>query len=108
VFFLPLVTRIDLFVLKKGPFDASEFGGKKAVTVRGTETIVVKSAEDSILRKLLGYVEGGEVSERQWRDVVEILRVSGATLESPSLDEWARHLGLTSHLARARNDAAQP
>ena len=108
VFFLPLVTKIDFFVLKKDAFDASEFARKKDVRVRGEDTIVVKSAEDSVLRKLLWFVEGGEVSERQWRDVVEILRVSGPTLEDAYLDEWAPRLALTEHLARARRVAMKP
>ena len=83
------------------------FARRKPVHVRGDDSIVVKSAEDSVLRKLLWFVEGGEVSERQWRDVVEILRVSGPTLESSYLDDWAPRLGLSDHLARARRSASQ-
>jgi hypothetical protein len=33
----------------------------------------VKSPEDSVLRKLRWYVDGGSVSDRQVRDVVEIM-----------------------------------
>jgi hypothetical protein len=102
IFFLPLVTKIDLFVLGSGAFDTSEFARRRPVRVRGEESIVVKSAEDSILRKLLWYVEGGEQSEKQWRDVVEILRVSGPILETAYLDKWAKTLGVTHLLDRAR------
>jgi hypothetical protein len=108
IFFLPLVTKIDLFVLKKGAFDASEFARRREVRVRDEQVIVVKSPEDSILRKLLWFVESGEVSDRQWRDVVEILRVSAAALDGGYLDAWAARLGVTEQLTRARAAAAIP
>jgi hypothetical protein len=65
----------------------------------------VKSPEDTILRKLLWYREGGEVSGKQWRDVVEVLRVSGPELDPAYLDAWASRLGVVALLARAREIA---
>jgi hypothetical protein len=108
VFYLPLVTKIDLFILNTGPFDASEFKRRRPIRVRGDELIVMKSPEDSILRKLLWFVEGGEQSEKQWRDVVEVLRVSGPIVDGPYLDEWASRLGLVALLERARTSARGP
>ena len=95
--------------LGDAPFDRSESDRRRRVPVRpnGGE-LFVKSADDSILRKLLWYLDGGRVSERQWRDVVEILRVSRAALDEAYLDSWAASLGLTAELARAREHAAQP
>jgi hypothetical protein len=37
-----------------------------------------------VLRKLLWFREGGEVSEKQWRDVVSVLRISGDTMDDAS------------------------
>jgi hypothetical protein len=67
----------------------------------------VKSAEDSVLRKLLWYRQGGEVSERQWRDVVEVLRQSRAVLDGGYLDAWAERLGVEALLGRARGEAGR-
>lgn len=108
IFHLPMVTKIDLFVLGNAPFDRSEFNRRQRLTVRPGGALFVKSAEDSILRKLLWFLDGGRVSERQWRDVVEILRVSRAGLDVAYLDSWAGSLALTSELAQAREDAARP
>jgi hypothetical protein len=67
------------------------------------ESLVVKSAEDTVLRKLLWFREGGSVSEKQWRDIVGVLRISDQTLDTNYLDSWAARLGLIELLAAARN-----
>ena len=56
---------------------------------------------------LLWYRAGGSVSDRQWRDVVQVLRQSRAVLDPAYLDEWAGRLELVGLLARARAEAAE-
>ncbi len=65
----------------------------------------LKSPEDTVLRKLLWYRDGGSVSEKQWRDLVEVLRISGAQMVPEYLDTWALRLGITNLLATARGEA---
>jgi hypothetical protein len=90
IFFLPTVTKVDIFAVGPSAFDESEFGRRRAVRIRASgETLVLKSPEDSVLRKLLWFRDGGEVSEKQWRDLVEVLRVSGPHLDVAYLDLWA-------------------
>jgi hypothetical protein len=59
-----------------------------------------------ILHKLDWYRLGGEVSDRQWGDVVGLLVVRAGQLDEVYLDRWAAALDLRSLLARARTDAA--
>ena len=66
----------------------------------------VKSAEDVILRKLQWYEEGGRVSERQWKDVLGVLKTQGNRLDAAYLEEWARRLGLFDLLTKARSESA--
>jgi hypothetical protein len=63
------------------------------------------TAEDAILQKLDWYKKGGCVSERQWLDVLGVLKVQGARLDFPYLEEWAPSLGVADLLARARDEA---
>lgn len=49
---------------------------------------------------------GGSVSDRQWRDIVSVLRQTGGTLDEAYLDAVASGAGLTDLLARARRDAS--
>jgi hypothetical protein len=103
-FYLPVVTKIDFFGRGYEPFDESEFSRRRAVVVGAQgESLVVKSSEDTVLRKLLWFREGGSVSEKQWRDIIGVLRISGPTLDTGYLHAWARRLDLTELLATATN-----
>jgi hypothetical protein len=96
-------TKVDFFGRAYEDYDDSEFSRRRRVVVREPDrTLVVKAPEDTILRKLLWYRAGGEVSDRQLRDVVSVLRVSGAELDVAYLERWAASLGLSPLLARAR------
>lgn len=107
VFFLPLAMKIDLFIKKHSPFDLSEFSRRRRFELGEGKSLQVKSPEDTVLRKLLWFREGGEVSTTQWRDLVQVLRMSAGGLDDAYLSEWASTLGLTELLERARGEAAQ-
>lgn len=67
--------------------------------------LFIAAPEDIVLRKLEGYRLGGEVSERQWLDVLGVLKVQADALELDYLREWAARLDLSDLLARAMRDA---
>ncbi len=105
-FYLPVLTKIDLFGLGTEPFDAMEFSRRRPITVgKAGETLVVKSEEDSVLRKLLWYRAGGEMSDRQWRDVVAILKLNATSLDRSYLTDWSQRLRCADLLSRADVDA---
>jgi len=101
VFYLPLVLKIDFFGHAHGPYDESEFSRSRPVVVRTDRTLMVKSPEDTILRKMLWFREGGEVSDRQWRDILGVLRAQRGSLDLAYLRDWAVRLTLTDLLDRA-------
>lgn len=106
VIHVPTVTKVDLFVRRDEPFDRSEFARRQRVEVR-EKSLFVKSPEDTVLRKLLWFRSGGGVSDRQWRDLVEVLRHSRALIDDAYLDEWAGRLGLVELIAKAREAVAR-
>ena len=71
---------------------------KKSVRVR------FASPEDTLLHKLVWYKLGNEVSERQWRDVIGIMKVQGGQLDDAYLDTWAEAIGVMALLMRARRE----
>jgi hypothetical protein len=103
IYFLPLVTKVDLFVRGSEPFDLSELDRCRRIVIQpGQPPISVASAEDNLLRKLKWYRQGNEVSDLQWRDILGLMRISGAKMDQAYLDRWAVELGVADLLARAR------
>ncbi len=95
--------KLDFFVRGNAPFDLEEFRRSESTMLGDPEASVrVKTAEDSILRKLSWFREGGEVATLQWRDVVGILRNRRGALDDGYLDRWAAELGVADLLDRAR------
>ncbi len=62
------------------------------------------SPEDTLLHKLVWYKLGNEISERQWRDVIGILKIQGPSLDNHYLDTWADAIDVVSLLTRARRE----
>ncbi|MEI9937858.1 MAG: hypothetical protein WDO69_11625 [Pseudomonadota bacterium] len=103
-FYLPVVTKIDFFGRGHEPFDESEFSRRRSTIVTASgNSLVVKAPEDTVLRKLLWFREGGEVSEKQWRDVVSVLQISGDKMDQTYLTAWASRLRVSDLLGRARS-----
>ena len=57
-----------------------------------------------MLAKLEWFRLGGETSERQWWDIVGILKVANDA-DRPYLRQWATTLGVADLLERALTDA---
>jgi hypothetical protein len=101
-FYLPLITKIDFFGRGYEPYDEAEFSRRLPRQVRTSgETLVIKAPEDTVLRKLLWYRAGGEVSDKQWRDIVSVLRVSRDQIDRTYLETWAARLGIAALLEKA-------
>ena len=103
-FYLPLVLKIDFFGHPHGSYDEAEFNRRRTVVIRHGRTISVKSPEDTILRKLSWFRAGGEVSDRQWRDILGVFRTQQDKLDSAYLRDWAPRLGIADLLDRARSE----
>jgi len=98
---LPTVIKVDLLMRGTSDYDQVEFSRRRQEEVRPGELLFIKSAEDTVLRKLLWYQAGGGISDRQWRDLVGVLRHSGDSMDSEYLERWAKSLTLSELLRRA-------
>ena len=104
---LETMLKIDIFVLKDTPYDRKAFDRRQKDTLdeeQGLE-FYLASAEDIILIKLAWFRMGGEVSEKQWHDVLGVLKVQNTTLDMDYLRHWAAELNLTELFEQAFEDA---
>ncbi len=102
---LETVFKVDIFIPKPRPFDRNQIkrGIRQIVATDPERTVKIATAEDTILAKLDWYRLGGEVSERQWRDVLGIIAVQGEWLDEAYLRQEASILGVADLLERILN-----
>jgi hypothetical protein len=102
------MTKIDIFVLKPRAFDIQAFERTSSSGLENAPAgrrFQLASPEDIILNKLEWYRQGGEVSERQWTDVLGVLKVQSKSLDRAYLRRWAVQLGVADLLKRSLEDA---
>jgi hypothetical protein len=96
--------KVDLFIAGGTPLDAQQLARRQLVPVGDGRTIGVHPPEDILLQKLRWYRIGGEVSDRQWRDVLGIIRVQGTRLDLDYLRRNAPTLQVAALLERALSE----
>ena len=100
--------KIDVFVFKDIPYQQNAFDRRirDTLEVDGLNTeFYFSSPEDIIISKLEWYKIGGKVSERQWLDVIGVLKIQRDSLDKEYLESWTKKLGLFELLRNAFNDA---
>lgn len=95
--------KVDFFVAGHDPFEAERLASRQRIDMPGG-VLYVDTAENTLLRKLEWYRRGGEVSERQWRDVQAIARIQSDRLDLDHLRRWATLLNVTDLLERVTRE----
>lgn len=102
-----MLVKADVYVVPSDPLFRDQLDRSRRVALSadpGSE-VALASPEDVVLHKLRWYEMGGRVSDRQWRDVLGVLKVQGTGLDFAYLERAASTLGLSESLARARSEA---
>jgi hypothetical protein len=106
IIYLDSMLKVDVFLPKARSFDQEEYRRvQQEVLIDGTRPFRVASAEDTILHKLEWYRAGNEISDRQWNDILGVLKVRGPVLDMDYLRRWATHLRVVDLFDRAPIDA---
>jgi hypothetical protein len=104
--YLGSMLKIDVFLPKARLFDQEEYRRvQEEALIDGTRPFKMASAEDTLLHKLEWYRMGNEISDRQWNDILGILKVRGVRLDMQYLHTWATQLHVADLLERALVDA---
>lgn len=101
--------KVDIFIPRPRPFQQSQLARaqRQAFELGKEMSANFASAEDTILSKLEWYRMGGETSERQWRDILGILKTRAGDLDLDYLKKWAKDINVADLLERALNIAGE-
>ncbi len=102
--------KFDFFPASAQGFSQSELLRRRYVVsaIPGLANIefAISSPEDTVLAKLIWFRNGGETSDRQWHDILGVLRVQKARLDQDYLWHWASSLQVTDLLDKALQQIA--
>lgn len=101
---LETMIKIDVFLLGERPYDRVSFARERLETLDDF-ALSFKTPEDIILGKLEWFVQSDKTSERQWRDVIGLLKVQGSSLDFEYMRLWAKELGVEALLEQAFREA---
>lgn len=65
----------------------------------------MSSPEDTVLHKLIWFGMTGGESQKQWRDLLGVLKLQGESLDRGYMREWGEKLGLVRELNRGFAEA---
>ncbi|GIK11197.1 MAG TPA: hypothetical protein PKC99_17515 [Anaerolineales bacterium] len=99
--------KVDVFIPHPRPFLQSQLARAQKQTFAFETEVSAKfaSPEDTILSKLEWYRIGGDVSERQWRDILGVLKTRAGELDLDYLRKWAGELKVSDLLERALRES---
>ena len=101
----PTVYKVDIFLIGSDEFTRNELDRSRELGLQTGETLPLITPEDLVLSKLVWFEKGNRVSDRQWRDILGILKTQSDTIDRKYLDEWALKLDVTDLLLTALTES---
>lgn len=97
------ISRADLILSDDNVFERIQFERRQQYEIPAGIQVNLASPEDIILNKLQWRSQSE--SDKQWRDILGILKVQGQSLDFNYLNDWSNRLGLSQDLQQARRSA---
>ncbi|MDZ4833447.1 MAG: hypothetical protein SGJ27_06675 [Candidatus Melainabacteria bacterium] len=98
--------KVDIFIPKNRNFDRLQLSNRVQVAVSPDDKAFFACAEDTVIAKLEWYRAGNEVSDRQWNDVIGVIKMQGSRLKLEYMREMAKDLFVSDLLEHALEQAA--
>lgn len=98
--------KIDVFVPSAGEWETLVTQRRELEAMdAGDGAFFVQTAEDLVLSKLRWFRKTNETSERQWGDILGVLKLQQFNIDLEYLEHWAKELKVADLLARALDNA---
>jgi hypothetical protein len=104
---LQTTEKADLFIGGNDDFSLSKKERCQRITINDNseESFYICSPEDIILQKLIWYKMTAKESQKQWRDILGVLKLQGDKLDFHYLWYWGDQLGLLTELDQAFSES---
>jgi hypothetical protein len=104
---LETAIKIDVFIYRDEPHQrkAIERKVKDKFDDEFDFEYYFSAPEDIIIAKLQWFEQGNRISERQWLDILGVIKVQGEKLDIRYLKTWTQELGLFELLEKALNES---
>ena len=104
---LQLMIKADVFIKANDDWTDEVWKRRQQIPISmdGSVKAYLPSPEDAILQKLRWFRMGGSVSDRQWSDILGMLKIRAGHLDHAYLRLWAAHLELSDLLEKAVESA---
>jgi len=100
------LVRIDVFVPPWTGIHEWKWRTRRRIQpLTSSPALDVTSPAEIVLQKLCCYRAGGEVSERQWRDVIGVLKAQSDVIDRGELRTWAATVRVDDLLRRAEAES---
>ena len=100
--------KIDLFIAGEDEWSRTELKRRVMRTMKEGEdeySVWFASLEDTILYKLRRYRMGGEVSDRQWNDILGMMKSRPDAIDFEYLSRWTSEFGVGDLLFQAQAES---
>lgn len=107
VIHLETTEKADIFVMRDDEFSRSKMARRllHVADVDFDKSFYVCTPEDTVLQKLVWFRMTARESQKQWRDILGVLKLQGESLDFGYMWQWAQSLGLLSELETALTEA---
>ncbi len=108
ILYLKTMYKVDIFIPRGDEWSREQMRlreGKNLVDGDSSTVRLVSNPETTLLQKLWWFRLGNEVSDRQWRDALGILKIKADRLDYDYLKHWAARLAVSDLLEKAVADA---
>lgn len=95
--------KVGFFMSERNEIANTQLERRRALEISGA-TLYFYTPEDLVVRKMMWFRSGGEQSERQWRDILGILRTSAQRLDQAYLQSASEKAGTADLLERAESE----
>lgn len=107
VIYLQTMEKCDVFVMRPTEWGREQMSTRvsRPVYPGVPDEVWLGSPACTVLQKLLWFQASGGVSDRQWGDLLGVLKTQGRVLDTGYLRLWAGRIGVSEELERALKQA---